>query len=81
MNFLPSFLKYWVAAQEIGTYVLAEDKYQLNGGKLGEVEFGEEPKSDVQDTDTDTDLDTVTDTDTETDTETDTASSLVPHLN
>lgn len=36
-NFLPEFLDAWVSQQEIGTYVLAEDKYELNNGKTLQV--------------------------------------------
>ena len=39
--FLPNFLEAWVSQQEIGTYVLAEDKYELNGKK---IEVGETPE-------------------------------------
>lgn len=36
-NFLPEFLDAWVSQQEIGTYVLAEDRYELNNGSTLQV--------------------------------------------
>ena len=44
-NFFPRFKQYWISEQEIGTYVLAENEFQLNGGRLKAADDKELPEN------------------------------------